>query len=285
MLLPCILYFLIFCYGPMYGVQIAFKDYNTGLGIWKSPWVGFKHFRRFMGLPQFWNVFRNTLVLSIYSLFAGFPIPIIFALMLNEVYQKRLKKVIQTITYAPHFISTVVMVSMITLFLSPTSGFVNKIIEFFGGEAIYFMIKPKYFPHIYVWSCIWQHFGWNSIIYLATLSNVDDELHESAIIDGATRIQRIFYINIPCITPTIVIQLILSLGSIVGADFEKVLLMQNNSIMDVADVISTYVYRIGIQGSQFSLSSAIGLFNSVINLFMLVLVNGICRRLSDTSLW
>lgn len=285
MLLPCILYFIIFCYGPMYGVQIAFKDYNTGLGIWRSSWVGFKHFRRFIELPQFWSIFKNTLTLSIYSLFAGFPFPIIVAIMLNEVSKKRFKKVVQTVTYAPHFISTVIMVTMITLFFSPTSGFINKAIEAFGGDTINFMIKSEYFSHIYVWSGIWQHFGWSSIIYLATLANVDESLHESAVIDGATRMQRIFYINIPCLTPTIVILLILTLGGILGADFEKVLLMQNSSIMDTADVIGTYTYRIGIQGSQFSLSSAIGLFNAAINLFMLILVNGICRRISDTSLW
>ncbi len=205
--------------------------------------------------------------------------------MLNELSEKRLKKFIQTITYAPHFISTVVMAAMITLFLSPTSGFINKIIELFGKEPINFMIKSEYFSHIYVWSGIWQHFGWNSIIYLATLANVDDSLHESAVIDGATRFQRVVHINIPCLAPTIVIQLILTLGGIVGADFQKVLLLQNNSILDTADVIGTYTYRIGIQGTQFSLSSAIGLFNSLINLFMLILVNSICRRVGDTSLW
>ncbi|MCI8441671.1 MAG: sugar ABC transporter permease [Provencibacterium sp.] len=285
MLLPCLLYFAIFCYGPMYGVQIAFKDYNTGIGIWNSPWVGLKHFRRFMSMPQFWQVFKNTLLLSLYSLIAGFPFPILISLMINEISRHRFKKVIQTVTYAPHFISTVVMVAMISLFLSPTSGFINKFIEALGGEAINFMIKPAYFPHIYVWTGIWQHFGWNSIIYLAALASVDEALHESAVLDGASRLQRIWYINLPCMAPTIVIQLILSLGGILGADFEKVLLMQNASIMETADIIGTYTYRIGILGSEFSLSSAIGILNSVINLIMLVLVNGICRRISDTSLW
>lgn len=285
MLLPCLLFFIIFCYGPMYGVQIAFKDYNTGLGIWASEWVGLKHFRRFMGMPQFWQVFRNTLELSLYSLLASFPFPIVVALMLNEVRELRFKKLMQTVTYAPHFISTVVMVAMITLFLSPSSGFVNKIIEALGGESVNFMIKAPLFSHIYVWSGVWQHFGWGSIIYLATLANVDESLHESAVIDGAGRLQRIWYINLPCLAPTIVIQLILALGGILGADFEKVLLMQNPSIMESADVIATYTYRIGIQGSEFSLSSAIGMFNSLINLTVLVLVNTVCRRISDTSLW
>lgn len=285
MLIPCLLYFIIFCYGPMYGVQIAFKDYNTGIGIWSSPWVGLKHFRRFLGLKQFWQIFNNTLYLSVYSLLAGFPFPILVSLMLNEVRSLRYKKVVQTVTYAPHFISTVVMVTMINLFFSPNSGFINKIIEAFGNEKINFMTKAEYFPHIYVWSGIWQHFGWNSIIYLATLANVDESLHEAAVIDGAGRLQRIWYINIPCLAPTIVIQLILSMGGILGADFEKVLLMQNASIMSTADVLSTYTYRIGIQGSQFSLSSAIGMFNSVVNLTILIIVNTVCRRVSETSLW
>lgn len=285
MLLPCFLFFVIFCYGPMYGVQIAFKDYNTGLGIWASPWVGLKHFGRFMGMPQFWQVFQNTMLLSVYSLLAGFPFPILFSLMLNEVRGIKLKKTVQTITYAPHFISTVVMVTMITLFLSPSSGFVNKMIEGAGGTPVNFMIKAEFFPHIYVWTGIWQHFGWNSIIYLATLANVDESLHESAVIDGAGRFARIWYINLPCLAPTIVIQLILALGGILGADFEKVLLMQNSSIMSSADVIATYTYRIGIQGSEFSLSSAIGMFNSLINLVVLIVVNTVCKRISDTSLW
>lgn len=269
----------------MYGVQIAFKDYNTGIGIWQSPWVGLKHFNRFLGMSQFRQVFINTISLSLYALLAGFPFPILVSLMLNEVKGMRYKKIVQTVTYAPHFISTVVMVTMITLFLSPSSGFINKFITMFGGEPINFMIKASYFPHVYVWSGIWQHFGWNSIIYLATLANVDEALHESAVIDGAGRLQRIWHINIPCLTPTIVIQLILTLGGILGADFEKVLLMQNASIMESADVIATYTYRIGIQGNEFSLSSAIGMFNSLINLTVLILVNSICRRLGDTSLW
>ncbi len=285
MLIPCLLFFILFCYGPMYGVQIAFKDYNTGLGIWDSPWVGLKHFKRFMDMPQFWQILKNTLFLSLYSLIAGFPVPILVSLMLNELSGKRLKKFIQTVTYAPHFISTVVMVAMITLFFSPSSGFVNKLIELFGGQPVHFMTRPSAFPHIYVWSGIWQHFGWGSIIYLATLANLDEALHESAVIDGAGRLRRIWHINIPCLIPTVVIQLILSMGGILGADFEKVLLMQNDSIRQTADVLSTYTYRIGIQGSEFSLSSALGMFNSVINLAVLIGVNALCRKVGETSLW
>ena len=285
LLLPSVLFFLIFCYGPMYGVQIAFKDFSTGLGITGSPWVGLKHFRRFIDMTIFWNVFKNTLLLSFYNLLVNFPIPIIVALMVNEVKEGMFKKTMQTVTYAPHFISTVIVCSMLTLFLSPSAGFVNKIIELFGGEAVNFMANPDNFKHIYVWSNTWQHTGWSSIIYVAALSSVDPALHESAFVDGATRMQRIIHINLPSLAPTIVIQLILCCGSILVSDFEKVLILQKPAIMEAADVLSTYVYRIGIQQAQFSLSSAIGLFNSLVNFIVLITINKMCRRIGDTSLW
>lgn len=285
LLLPTLIYFIIFHYGPMYGIQIAFKDYNTGLGIWDSPWVGLKYFKQFIVMPQFLSAVRNTLVISIVSLFCGFPFPVLLALMLNEVKNNKFKKIVQTVTYAPHFISTVVMAAMITLFLSPTAGIINKVIELTGRDPVNFMIKPEYFVPIYVTSDIWQHTGWNAIIYIATLANIEQEQHEAAVIDGATRMQRIWYINIPCIFPTMVVLFILQAGSILNVGFEKVFLLQNASIMETADVISTYTYRLGIQGGQFSLSSAVGLFNSVINFIVLVLVNTIARHLSDTSLW
>lgn len=285
LLLPTLIYFIIFHYGPMYGIQIAFKDYNTGLGIWKSPWVGLKHFKRFIGMPQFISALKNTLSISLASLFLGFPFPVILALMLNEVKNEKFKKVVQTVTYAPHFISTVVIVSMITLFLSPTAGIINKIIELFDKEPIHFLMRPSYFLPIYLISEIWQHTGWGSIIYLASLANVEKEQHESAVIDGATRLQRIWYINIPSILPTVVVLFILQAGNILNVGFEKVFLLQNPSILETADVISTYTYRIGIQGSQFSLSSAIGLTNSIANFVMLVIVNTIAKRLGETSLW
>ena len=274
LLIPAVLFFAIFCYGPMYGVIIAFKDYNTGLGIMASPWVGLKHFKRFIDMPVFWNVLENTLVLSLYHLAVNFPIPIIV-----------FKKTLQTVIYAPHFISTVIICSMITLFLSPSAGFVNKIIEAFGGEAVNFMSNPDYFKHIYVWSNTWQHTGWSSIIYVAALSSVDASLHESASIDGASRLQRIWHINLPSLRPTIVIQLILCCGSILVSDFEKVLILQKPAIMEAADVLSTYVYRIGIQQAQFSLSTAIGLFNSVFNFIFLIATNFACKKIGDTSLW
>ena len=285
LLIPAVLFFAIFCYGPMYGVIIAFKDYNTGLGIMASPWVGLKHFKRFIDMPVFWNVLENTLVLSLYHLAVNFPIPIIVALMINEVKEGAFKKTLQTVIYAPHFISTVIICSMITLFLSPSAGFVNKIIEAFGGEAVNFMSNPDYFKHIYVWSNTWQHTGWSSIIYVAALSSVDASLHESASIDGASRLQRIWHINLPSLRPTIVIQLILCCGSILVSDFEKVLILQKPAIMEAADVLSTYVYRIGIQQAQFSLSTAIGLFNSVFNFIFLIATNFACKKIGDTSLW
>lgn len=285
MLIPAILFFVIFCYGPMYGLTIAFKDYNTGLGIMDSPWVGLKHFKRFIHMPVFWNVFKNTLLLSFYHLAINFPIPIIAALMINEVQESFFKKTLQTIIYAPHFISTVIICAMIMLFLSPSAGFVNKIIEFFGGEAINFLAKPDYFKHIYVWSNTWQHTGWSTIIYVAALSGVDSALHESASIDGAGRLRRIWHINLPALRPTIVIQLILCCGSILVSDFEKVLILQKPAIMETADVLSTYVYRIGIQQAQFSLSTAIGFFNSIFNFIILMFANFICRKVGDTSLW
>ena len=269
----------------MYGVQIAFKDYNTGLGIWGSPWVGLKHFQNFISMRQFYNVLGNTLLLSFYSLLVCFPLPIILAIFLNEMRSLKYKKVIQTVTYAPHFISTVVMAAMVTLFLSPSAGFINKFIEALGYEPVNFMSKANYFPHIYVWSGVWQHIGWNSIIYVAGLSGIDYNLHEAAMIDGATRLQRIWHINLPGIIPMIVIQLILTMGGMLGSDFEKVLLLQNPSIMETADVLSTYTYRIGIRGGKFSLSSAVGLCGSIVNFILIIATNFICNRLGETSLW
>jgi len=285
MLLPCLVYFIIFAYVPMYGVQIAFKDYNTGLGIWNSPWVGLKHFKNFLSMKQFYNVLGNTLLLSLYSLLVSFPLPIILAISLNEMRSLGYKKMIQTVTYAPHFISTVVMAAMITLFLSPTAGFVNKFIEAFGHKPINFMSHANYFPHIYVWSGVWQHIGWSSIIYVAGLAGINNSLYEAAMIDGASRLQRIWHISLPGITPMIVIQLILTIGGLLGSDFEKVLLLQNPSIMERADVLSTYTYRIGIRGGKFSLSSAVGLCGSVVNFILIITTNFICNKLGETSLW
>lgn len=269
----------------MYGIQIAFKDFIATKGIWGSPWIGSEHFERFFNSYYFWRLIKNTLGIGLYSLALGFPIPILLALLMNEVRAERFKKFVQTITYAPHFLSTVVVVGMMMIFLSPRYGIINHFIEMFGGKPINFLAEPSWFKSLYVLSDVWQTMGWSSIIYLAALAGIDNQLHEAARVDGATRLQRIWHINIPGIMPTIIILLILNIGSIMGVGFEKVLLMQNNLNMESSDIIATYVYRMGIQNAEYSFSAAIGLFNSVINFVLLVSVNFISRRVSQTSLW
>ncbi len=285
MVLPVVIYFFVFSYMPMYGVQIAFKDFNVSEGIWGSKWVGFKHFERFFGDYQFKRLITNTLKISFTSILFGFPTPIIFALMLNEVRCDRYKRFVQTVTYAPHFISMVVMVGMVISFLSPSSGFINIFRMKFGLEPVYYMAEPKYFVMIYVLSGIWQGTGWNSIIYLSALSSIGQELHEAARVDGANRFQRLWHINIPGIMPTIVIMLIMQAGNVMSVGFEKIFLLQTDVNREASDVISTYVYRMGILGGQYSFSSAVGLFNSVINVTLLLIVNKISKKLGDTSLW
>jgi len=282
---PVIAYYILFQYVPMYGIQIAFKDFIATKGIWGSPWVGFDHFERFFHSYFFWRLMKNTLGIGLYSLAVGFPIPILLALLMNEVRAEKFKKFVQTVTYAPHFLSTVVVVGMMMIFLSPRYGMVNHAIQLFGGQPINFMTEPAWFKSLYVLSDVWQTMGWSSIIYLAALAGIDNQLHEAARVDGATRLQRIWHINIPGIMPTIVILLILNIGSIMGVGFEKVLLMQNNLNLESSDIIATYVYRSGIQNAEYSFSAAIGLFNSVINFVLLVVVNQISRRISETSLW
>lgn len=284
-ILPALVWYLIFTYGPLYGVQIAFRDFNGALGIWGSKWVGMKHFETFFTSYSFVRLLSNTLFLSLYSLVAAFPFPIILALMLNELRSVRYKKVVQTVTYAPHFISTVVMVGMLTLFFSPSMGVVNTVIEKFGGEAKDFMTDPTLFRHLYVWSGVWQGTGWGSVIYLAALSAVDPQQHEAAVIDGASRLQRIWYINLPVLLPTITILLILNCGSILSVGYEKVLLMQNDLTLDVSEVISTYVYKRGLLKAEYSFSAAVGLFNNVVNVTLLLVVNAITRKLGQTSLF
>jgi putative aldouronate transport system permease protein len=285
LLVPVAAYFIIFKYIPMYGVQIAFKNFIANKGIWGSPWVGAEHFNRFFSSYYFKNIVTNTLGISLYALIAGFPVPILLALMLNEVRHTRFKKAVQTVTYAPHFISMVVMCSMIILFLSPQAGFVNRILKALGFEGIYFMGEPAWFKTIYVFSGIWQNAGWSSIIYMAALAGIDPQLHEAAIVDGAGRLRRIWHINIPGILPTAVILLILNSGQLMSVGFEKVFLLQNDLNRSTSDVISTFVYRVGLIQRDFSFSTAVNLFNSVINMILLVLVNTISRRVGETSLW
>lgn len=285
LVLPPVLYLLIFKYIPMVGVQIAFKDFSVVKGIWGSPWVGFKHFEAFFQSPNFWLLIKNTIGISFYSLIAGFPIPILLALALNEIRTGYFKKTVQMVTYAPHFISTVVMVSIIILMLSPHVGVVDKLFTLLGFPMTNFMGIPEYFKSIYVWSGVWQGMGYSSIIYIAALAGVDPSLYEAAKMDGASRLRKIWHIDLPSLVPVTVIMLILSLGSIMGVGFEKIYLMQNPLNTSASEVISTYVYKVGLIGANFSFSSAVGFFNSIINLILLVIVNGISRKVSQNSLW
>ena len=286
LLLP-MTFLIVFAYVPMYGLQIAFKDYSTSLGMWGSPWVGLKHFKDFFESYQFIRVIRNTLTLSLYSLIAGFPIPIILAIALHCCTAQRFKKTVQTVTYAPYFISTVVLVGMLMQVLSPKYGMVNHIIRALGGSEVLFMSESSMFSSIYVWSGIWQGAGWSAIIYIAALAGVDPGLHEAAIVDGASRLKRIWHVDIPGILPTVVIILIMNAGSILGVGYEKVLLMQNPTNLEHSEVISTYLYKAGLTAAMpnYSYSTAVGLFNSVINFLVLVSVNKLSKKLTETSLW
>lgn len=285
-LLPAVLYIALFNYGPMYGLQIAFKNYVPAKGILESEWVGLKWFVTFFKTPRFWSILKNTLYLSFYSMIVGFPLPIVLALILNNIKNMRWKKFAQTITYMPHFISTVVLVGMMSVFFSPRSGFVNTLISYLGGPGdTYFMGIKEFFSHMYVWSGVWQSMGWNSIIYIAALAGVDMTLHEAAMIDGANKFQRILHVDLPAIMPTMAILLIMNCGSVMNVSYEKVFLMQNDLNVTVSEVISTYVYKMGLLQQQYSYSSAIGLFNNLISFALLVIVNKIVGKLSGSSLW
>ena len=285
-ILPAFLYFLIFSYVPMYGVQIAFKDFVASKGFSGSPWATplLKHFYTFFSSVNFWGILGNTLKLSLYYIAASFPAAVILALMINEVKNVHFKKAVQNITYLPYFVSTVVLVGMINLFFS-YNGLANNIGALFGAEPQMFLMKDSLFDDLYVWSGVWQATGYNAVVFIAALAGVSPDLHEAATIDGATRFQRIIHINIPAIMPTIIIMLIMTLGRVMNLSFEKVLLMQTDSNTAVSEVISTYVYKLGIQKAQYSLSTAVGLFNNAINLILLVAVNKISSKLSETSLW
>ncbi|WP_163538192.1 ABC transporter permease subunit [Gracilibacillus sp. YIM 98692] len=280
-----LLYLLIFKYIPMYGALIAFKDFNAVDGILGSPWAGWKHFEAFFTAPNFWPIVNNTLLLGVYGLLVGFPAPIILALALNEIRNGIFKKSVQMITFAPYFISTVVVVSMIILFTSPRLGIFNHLFEFMGFQQVDFMGIPQYFSHIFVWSDVWQNVGYGAVIYLAALSGVNPQLYEAARVDGATRLQKIIHIDLPSIMPTVVILLILNVGQFMKLGFEKIYLMQNNLNLSASEVLQTYVFKVGIEGANFSFASAVGLFNSVINLILLLLANYLAKRVSESSLW
>lgn len=284
LLLPAFVYVLLFSYYPMYGVQIAFKNFRTSLGIMGSEWVGFEHFMRFLSFRDFQKIVKNTLSISLYVL-ATFPISVVFALMINEIINRKYKKTVQMITYIPHFLSTVVICGMISLFFNRSSGFVNSFIETMGLERIDFLTRPEWFRHIYVWSGVWSSMGWGTIIYLAALSNVSPDLVDAAKIDGAGRLKIVRHINVPSILPTIIIMLILSTGGILSVGFEKIYLLQNPLNLETSRVISTYVYEIGLLGGQYSYSAAIGLFNNLVNITLLIMVNLVAKRISEVSLW
>ncbi|MCM3783817.1 ABC transporter permease subunit [Neobacillus mesonae] len=285
MLLLPIIWYLIFHYGPLYGLQIAFKNFNPARGIIGSEWVGFEHFERFFNSYYFGRLLWNTVSINLFSLLIAFPIPILLALLIHEIPNKSFSKWLQNITYIPHFISVVVIVGMLTLFLDPTSGPINHLIEAFGGTPIRFMEEAGWFKTIFISSNIWQNMGWQSIIYIAALSSVNPDLYEAAKMDGASRLRRIWHVSLPGIVPVIVILLILDIGHFMNIGFEKILLMQNNLNLESSDVISTFVYTTGILKGEYGYTAAIGLFNSVINLALLLLVNRFARKTAETSLW
>ncbi len=288
LLIPVLTYFIVFKYRPIADLIMAFKNYKFNLGAWDSPWAGsfgFGHFIRFFQNAYFKEIIWNTFSLSALQLIIGFPMPIILALIMNELTNKHFKKTLQMITYAPHFISTVILVAIMQAMLAPSSGIINQLITATGKEAIYFFGLPAWFKPMYVISGIWQNAGYSSIVYLATLSNIDPQHIEAAKIDGANRFHIIKYVTIPAIIPTAVILLIMDTGKIMNIGFEKVFLMQNDMNVRTAEVISTYVYRSGIEGAQFSYAAAVGLFNSVINVALLLLVNRISKKVTETSLW
>ena len=282
-----LIWLLIFRYYPMYGAQIAFRDFLPGETLWSSPWVGVENFRRFVQSPMFVVLIRNTVTLSLYSLLIGFPFPVILALSLNQVRKQFARQAVQMISYAPHFISTVVMVGIIMQFLDLRRGPVNVLLQAVGLGRVNFMSEANLFPSIYVWTDIWQHVGYGSIIYLAALSNIDPALHEAAVVDGASRLQRIWHIDVQGIVPVLMTMLILNMGHLLDVGFEKAFLMQNQLNLSTSEIISTYIYKVGITAglTNFSYATAIGLFNSVVGLIMILVAQNLSKRLTGAGLW
>lgn len=285
MLIPFVLFYAFFMYRPLWGLQIAFKDYSLFRGIQGSDWIGLKHFTDFFNSPYFFRVLKNTLLINVYLLVFGFPMPIILALMLNEVKNKRFKKIVQTSTYLPYFISTVVVAGIVTNFLAPSDGLVNILLSKLGQEKVYFLMKPEYFRSIYTTMDIWKGMGYSAIIYLAALTGVDMNLYEAARIDGAGKWKQLVHVTMPAIMPTIIIMLILRLGSLLNVGFESIILLYQPSTYETADVISTYVYRTGLAEGRYDFATAIGIFNSVVSFILVFTFNKISRKVSDTSLW
>ncbi len=284
MALPVIAYYLLFHYGPMYGLQIAFKDFSTVKGIWGSPWVGFRHFESFFNGIYFWRLIKNTILINVYELLFGFPAAIVLALLLNEIRNSMFKRVVQTISYLPHFISIVVVAGMMVDFLGRT-GLINQIIASFGIEPIDFLKEASWFRFLFVSSGIWQGIGWGSIIYLAAMATIDPTLYEAARMDGANRWKQTLHITIPGIMPTIIILFILNMGNMLSVGSEKVLLLYNPLTYETGDVISTYVYRKGVLEASYSFTAAVGLFNSIVSFILIVSANSISKRLTENKLW
>ena len=285
MLAPTIIWFVMFLYKPMYGLQIAFKDYSIFRGIEGSPWVGFEHFETLFSNPQFIRAIENTLMISLYSLLFGFPMPIILALMFNEIIHAAYKKTAQTIVYLPHFISTVIIAGIVITAFSPSAGIINTVLGWFGIEPIYFLTKPEWFRPIFIGSGIWQEAGFGSIIFLAAIAGVNPSLYESAVVDGASRWQMMWKITIPSILPTIIIMLIIRIGNVLEVGFELIILLYQPATYETADVINTYIYRQGLQSGQYDLAGAAGLFNAVVAFVLVMIANTISKRVSRTSLW
>lgn len=280
-----LIYIIVFCYIPMPGVLMAFERYSPSKGLLGSDWVGLQHFKQFFASPSSTRIIWNTLRIGLYSLIAGFPIPIILAVAVNEVANKKFKKSVQMITYAPYFISTVVLVGILAQITDPRLGVLNKIIELFGGDPINFMGNPKMFDHLYVWSGIWQGVGYNSVIYIAALAGVSKELQEAAVVDGASRWKRIWHVDLPSIRPQIIILLIFSVGNVLNIGYEKIYLMQNDLNIQTSEVISTFVYKVGLVNADYGFSTAVGLFNAVISIILLTTTNYIAKKTTDTGIW
>ena len=280
-----LLYIIIFCYVPMPGILMAFERYSPSKGLLGSQWVGFQNFKQFFASPSNTRIIWNTLRIGLYSLIAGFPIPIILAIAVNEVANKRFKKTVQMVTYAPYFISTVVLVGILSQITDPRLGIINKIIELLGGNAINFMGDPKMFDHLYVWSGIWQGVGYSSVIYIAALAGVSKALQEAAVVDGAARWERIWHVDLPSIRPQIVILLIFNVGNVLNIGYEKVYLMQNDLNIQKSEIISTFVYKVGLVNADYGFSAAVGLFNALISIVLIMIANAVAKKTAETSIW
>jgi putative aldouronate transport system permease protein len=285
LLLPTIVWLLLFLYKPMYGLQIAFKDYSVFRGVANSPWIGLEHFHTLFGNDQFIRALKNTIIISLYSLMFGFPVPIILALMFNEILKEKFKKASQTIVYLPHFISSVIIAGIVITAFSPSAGIVNTVLGWLGFDAVYFLTKPEWFRPIFVGTTIWQEAGFQSIVYLAAIAGVSPTLYESAVVDGASRWQMMWKITIPSIMPTIIIMLIIRIGNMLEVSFEMIILLYQPATYQTADVVNTFIYRQGVQGGQYDLAAAAGLFNAVVAFVLVMTANAVSKRYSRTSLW